>query len=386
MTARRMIIMLVLVAVVFGGIFGMQYLGRKGMAKHFDNMPTPPAVISTAIAEQQTWQTVLEAPGSIVSVLSANVSSEAGGIVKHVRVHSGETVSKGDLIIELDRATDAAELAQLEAQAELGRINHERRQKLFKLEAVSKSDVDVAQSEYDASQAAVKAQRAKLAQKEIRAPFSGDVGILNVSIGAYLAPGEPAVSLRSMDPLYVDFELPERYVGQVASGQKFSIRTEAYGAREFDGVVEAVEPQIDAATRNIRLRGHVPNADRALRPGQFAQVRLSLPLHRKVVVIPRTAIDYSAYGTALFVVTPAEGTNSGGNEDASEQNQTPLIANKRFVTLGEARGDLIVVDKGLDAGEVIVSSGLLKIRTGKPVKINNDLIPNANARPTPSQG
>lgn len=384
MSTRRMIVMLLLVAVVFGGIFGIDAMGRKGMAQHFDTMPVPAATISTALAEQQTWQNELDAPGTIVAVNGAEVTTEVGGIVTAIHFDSGQTVDKGRLLLQLDSASDRAELARLEAQAHLAELNRARRQKLLALEAISKSDYDAAVSEAGAARAAVEGQRAKLAHKEIRAPFAGSLGIRQVSVGQFLAPGQAIVTLQTLDPVHVDFELPEQRVGQVMPGYKVSVTTEAFAARRFEGEVLAVEPQVDPATRNFKVRARLPNPERVLRPGQFTQVRVALPEASEVVVIPRTAIDYSAYGNAVFVVSRKQDTSAPakpGNPPATE-----LIVAQRFVRLGPVRGDFVAVSEGLKAGEQIATTGLLKLRNGQPVIVNNTVLPQATQTPKPAQG
>lgn len=387
MTTRRMIIMLLLVAVVFGGIFGMQYMGRKGMAQYFDNMPVPPATISSTLAEAQTWQDEIEAPGSVIARLGAVVTTESAGIVQALHFESGDTVEKGQLLLQLDSATERAELARLQAQAELTEIKRVRQQKLFGLEAISKSDVDAANSEANAAKAAVEAQRAKLALKEIRAPFSGTLGVQQVGVGQFLNPGQPIANLHSLDPVQVDFDLPEQRVGQITAGLKVRISTEAAGDRVFEGKVLAVEPQVDAATRNFKVRAIVANPDHALRPGQFAQVRVALPGEREVVVIPRTAIDYSAYGNSVFVVSKkAPSTAPSAPATPGAPPATDLEVKQRFVRLGPVRGDFISVTDGLKPGEQVVATGLLKLRDGQPVIINNMDATVGSTRPKPVQG
>lgn len=387
MTTRRMIIMLLLVTVVFGGIFGMQYMGRQGMAQYFDNMPVPPATIATTMAEAQSWANEIEAPGSVVARLGTVVTTESAGIVQALHFESGDSVQKGALLLQLDSANERAELARLQAQAELSELKRARLQKLYGLEAISKSDVDAANAEANAAKAAVDAQRAKLSLKDIRAPFSGTLGVQQVNLGQFLNPGQPIANLHALDPVQVDFDLPEQRVGQVEAGLIVRITTEAAGARVFEGKVLAVEPQVDAATRNFRVRALVPNPDHALRPGQFAQVRVALPGAREVVVIPRTAIDYSAYGNAVFVVSKKpDSAAPAAPAMPGAPPATDLVVAQKFVTLGAVRGDFVAVTAGLKAGEQIVSSGLLKLRNGQSVIVNNAVMPTPTQTPKPEQG
>lgn len=383
MTTSRLFIMLLLSAVLFGVVFAAQHFSRGIVSDYLDNMPIPPATVTSAVAREESWQTLLEAPGTLVAELGADVSSESGGIVTHIHTPSGSQVKAGQLMIELDSATDAAELKRLEAQAELARLNYQRRKKLFDLEAVSKSDIEVAESEYAATRAAVKAQRAKLANKRIHAPFAGDVGIMKTNIGNYLNPGQAAVTVRRLDPMLVDFELPERWVGRVEKGMSIRVSTEAHDQAAFQGRVDAIEPQIDAQSRNLRVRGKVPNPERKLVPGQFAQVQLELPEQSTFIIVPRTAIDYSAYGTSVYVLEPRE----AGDGDASGDEAKPMYkAVRRFVKLGAARGDVIAVTSGLSDGERVASSGLVKLSNGSLVIVDENALPATTSSSLPQKG
>jgi membrane fusion protein (multidrug efflux system) len=385
---KRMIIMLLLATVVFGGIFGMQYMGKKGMNDYFDNMPVPPAAITTTRTLQQTWQTQIEAPGSITAVNGTTLTSEAGGLVTAILFESGKKVKKGDLLVQLDSADERAELARLQAQSDLAQLNSKRREKLYGLEAISKSDVDTSRSEVLSAKAAVESQRAKLAQKDIRAPFDGTVGIRQVNLGEYLPPGGPIVTLQSLDPVDIDFDLPDQRVGQVEPGFPISVITEAFPDRSFKGEVLAIEPRVDPATRNFKVRARVPNPDLMLRPGQFGKVRLDLPVSQNVVVIPRTAIDYSAYGNAVYVVQKKKQDPNAKPAEPMPGAPPPtdLEVTQRFVKTGPVRGDFIAILEGLKEGEEIATSGLLKLRNGQPVIVNNEVQSKPVAEPTPPQG
>lgn len=385
---KRMIIMLVLVTVVFGGIFGMQYMGKQGMNAYFDNMPVPPAAITTALTQQQSWQTQIEAPGSVIAVNGTTLTSEAGGLVTAILFESGKQVKKGDLLVKLDSDDARAELARLQAQAELSDLNRKRREKLYGLEAISKSDLDASRSEHTAAKAAVDSQRARLAQKDIRAPFDGTIGIRQINLGEYLPPGGPIATLQSLDPVDIDFDLPEQRLGQVQTGFPVSVVTEAFADRSFKGEVLAIEPRVDPATRNFKVRARVPNPDQMLRPGQFGKVRLDLPVSQDVIVVPRTAIDYSAYGNAVYVVQKKkQDPNAKPAEPApGSPPPTDLEVTQRFVKTGAVRGDFVAILEGLKAGETIATSGLLKLRNGQPVIVNNDVQSKPVAEPKPQQG
>lgn len=377
MTTKRMLIMLILTGVVFGAVFGMKWFGNKMMNEFVDNMPTPPATISTAEAAPMTWANELRAIGTLVAVNGADVTTEIGGIVTRLYFESGEAVERGDPLIDLDADAERAELKRLQAQAELARLNLKRREQLFKLEAISKSELDTVRAEANAANAAVTAQAARLAQKEIRAPFAGRLGVRQVAVGQYLAPGTAIVTLQSLDPIDVDFSLPERRSGDVAPGYAVAVTVDAFPEQQFEGTVLAVEPQVDTDTRNFLVRARLPNPEQRLRPGQFGQVQLSLPGSRDVLAVPRTAINYSSYGTSVFVVRPRENP---------PEDQPDLEVTQRFVSVGDALGDYIAVTDGLTAGEEVATSGLLKLRNGQPVIINNDFVPETKLDPKPPRG
>ncbi len=385
---KRMIIMLLAVTVVFGGIFGMKYMGQKGMNAHFDNMPIPPAAISSTKVQTQTWQTQLEAPGSITAVNGTTLTSEAGGLITGILFESGKKVKKGELLVQLDSGDERADLARLQAQAELSALNSKRREKLYGLEAISKSDLDASRSELTGAKAAVDSQRAKLAQKDIRAPFDGTIGIRQVNLGEYLPPGGPIATLQSLDPVDVDFDLPEQRVGQVQPGFPVSVITEAFGDRAFKGEVLAIEPRVDPATRNFKVRARMPNPELMLRPGQFGKVRLDLPVSQEFVVVPRTSIDYSAYGNAVYVVQKKKQDPNAKPAEPMPGAPPPsdLEVIQRFVKTGAVRGDFVAITEGLKVGEEIATSGLLKLRNGQPVIVNNEVMSNPVSDPTPKQG
>lgn len=374
---KRMIIMLILAGVVFGAVFGMKWFGNKMMVDYIETMPIPPVTISTTTGKSFTWENQVEAIGNLVPVQGADISTDVGGIITELHFESGDRVEKGAPLVTLDSDTERGELRRLQAQAELAKLNLERRQKLYKLEAISKSDLDAVKAEADAAQAALQSQAARIAQKAIRAPFAGQLGIRQVSTGQFVAAGTPLVTLQSLDPIDVDFSLPEQYLADISTGLPVSVTVEAYPGDVFEGTVLAVEPRVDESTRNVRLRARLANADLKLRAGQFGQVELRLPGEQTVLAVPRTAINYSSYGASVFVVT-------GDREAAQKEDGKPLTVTQRFVRLGAARGDFVAVTEGLEADDEIASSGLLKLRNDQPVVINNEIQPDAELAPTPA--
>lgn len=387
---KRMTLMLLAVVVVFGGVFGMHYMGNVMMNKFVDAMPIPPVTVTAGAVQKMTWDNRLEGIGSFVPVNGADVTTEAGGIVTAIHFESGQKVEKGARLVTLDAANERGEFKRLQAQAELAELNRARREKLFKLEAISKSDYDAAVSEANAARAAVEAQGGRLAQKEIRAPFAGELGIRRVNVGQYLNTGSPIVTLQSLDPIDVDFSLPEQYIGAVRQGLKVSVKVEAYPELTFGGQVLAVEPRVDQATRNFQLRARLPNPDHQLRAGQFGRVVLELPGSRELMVVPRTAINYDSYGTSVFVITKKKvDPNAPKPEPMPNMPPTPetdLEVTQRFIKVGEARGDYVAVVDGIKEGEQVATSGLLKLRNQQPVIINNESQPKIELNPKPPMG
>ena len=378
---KRMILMLLGCTVVFGGLFGMQYMGSKGMNAYFDAMPVPAATISSAVATAQKWDNRIEAVGTLVPVQGTNVTTEAAGIVETIRFESGQRVSAGTVLATIDATNERADLMRFEAQAEIAEINRARREKMLALKAVAQSDYDSAVAEAKAAQAAVNAQRAKIAQKEIRAPFNGVLGLRQINVGQYLAPGTPVVSLQTLDPINLDFGLPEQVLPYIQPGLRIEVEVEAYAGQKFAGEVIAVEPQIDVANRVFRSRARLKNPDLKLRSGLFAKVSLILPGEADVIAIPRTAISYNPYGNSVFVVTAAEAKPAAEGAPAEAPGQ---VVKSRFIKTGRARGDYVEVLEGLKPGEEVATTGLLKLRNDQPVVINNTVQPDTQLNPSVS--
>lgn len=373
---KRMLIMLLLCGVVFGGVFGMKWFGNSMMNEFIDNMPTPAVSVSSSEVEAQQWASTLNAVGSLVAVRGADLTAEMDGTVTSIDFESGQAVSEGDQLLSLESVAERSELARLKAQAKLAEIEVERRAALFKRGTISKSEYDTAIAETEVAKAAADAQQGRVNLKTLRAPFAGELGIRRVSVGQYLRAGDAIVTLQALDPIELDFSLPEKRLGKVQPGDTVTIVVDALGNRQFTGEVIAVEPKIDPATRNFDLRARLSNPEKLLKPGLYAKVSVDLNVPRDVLVLPRTAIQYTSYGDSVYAIRPQEEGNKEGD----------LEVIQRFVTLGEARGDYIEIIDGLEAGDEVASSGLLKLRSGQPVMIENALKPQAKLAPTPPQG
>lgn len=368
---KGMIIMLVACAVIFGGIFGWKWFVGMKINQYFNNMPVPAATISTAEAKRATWSETLSAVGTVEAINGIAVTSRTSGVVESIRFQSGDQVDKGDLLITLEQKEDKASLAALQAAATLAEQNLQRYQRLYKKGSVSKAQLDEMQSKRDQAAAQAKAQKARLEYKDINAPFSGQLGIRQVDLGQYIAPGTSIVMLQSLSPIYVSFALPEQELPKIAEGLPVTVKVESQPGKTFKGEIDAVNPGVDPATRNFSVQAKFANASKLLRPGMFASVNIGLPGSHEVVVVPRTAVKYNPYGDLVFVVIEEEG----------KDGKTTKKVVSRFVKLGEARGDMIVVTQGLKPGEVVASSGLLKLRNNLPVKIDNSVQPPAELHP-----
>lgn len=379
--ALRWILMLIGVGVVFGGVFAIKAFFARQTNNFFDNMPQPAVAVSAEAAKPQRWREGGEAVGTLVAVNGTDVTTEAGGVVRSIEFEAGQPVAAGAVLVRLNTANEEATLKALETSAKLAETQAHRWQQLGQDRLVSLDEVQQRTAAAAAARAQVEAQRALIAQKTIRAPFAGVLGIRKVNLGQFLAPGAPVVSLQQLDPIYLDFSLPEQMIGKLVDGTSVHASVDALPGRSFEGKVTAVEPQVDANTRNFKAQATLRNADGALRPGSFAKVGFDLGSEREVVVIPQTAVSFNTYGNAVFVIGKV--ARKAGETDMQGKPLTgdKLVVTQRFIKTGATRGDLIAVTDGLKAGEQVVTAGLLKLRNGAEVTINNDVRPAADAQP-----
>jgi membrane fusion protein (multidrug efflux system) len=376
-TVIRMIVMLAIVGIVLGAIFVFEWvvvpIFKKQVLAQFAN---PPQTVSTAVAAAQPWQPELKAIGSLRAVRGADLSPQIGGTVSAIHFDSGADVKEGTVLIELSSADDVAKLNSLKAQAELARITFERDQRQLQAQAVSKQVVDTDEQNYRSFQAQVAQQQATLDYKTIRAPFAGRLGIRQVDVGQYLAPGTAVVTLQSLDPIYVDFTLPQQQLAQISVGQKVAVGVDTFPSQTFPGTVAAINSKVDTATRNVQIRATIANPDHRLLPGMFASVTIDVGAPQSYITLPQTAVAYNPYGSTVYLVD-----NKG--KDAKGQDQ--LVARQVFVTTGDTRGDQIAVVKGVDAGNTVVTAGQVKLRNGSPLHIDNSVQPSDDANPQPSE-
>lgn len=371
-TTIRMLVMLIIAAALAGGVVWFQQFKQAMAGKAIRGQANPPQTVSTIVAQKSTWQPTVEALGNLRASRQANLSAEVNGLVTAIHFDSGKKVSAGEPLVELNPAPLKAQLAQLEAQAALAEINLRRNRAQLEVQAISQAAVDIDAATLKSVQAQVAAQRALIAQKTITAPFSGRLGIRQVDLGQYLAPGAAVVTLQQLDPMEVDFTVPQHQIDLVHLGMKAAVTTSAVPGKVFDAKVTAIEPQVDASTRNLKVRARIPNARNELLPGVFASVRLDEGKTYEYITLPNAALAYNPYGATVYVVKD-EGKDAGG--------KPRLIAEQRFVTAGPTRGDQVAILKGLKAGETVVTAGQLKLRNGTPLLVNNSVQPANDANP-----
>lgn len=351
---------LVLLLVLGGAIGGIGYLKWQQMQAGAAQMShaMPPATIASTEVATETWRPALKAVGSLVAVNGIEVSAEVNGTVRKLRFDSGQQVKTGQVLVELDDTVDQAALAALRAEQRLAQIEFDRARELLPKKAVSRADYDKAQAGLQAAAARVTQQEAVIARKSLRAPFDGILGIRKIDLGQYLNPGEPIVELQSIDPVHVDFQLAERHLSGVGVGMEVEVITDAWPGETFRGTVTAIGNGIVAGTRTVQVRATIANQDGRLRPGMFAEVRALQPETRQVLTIPRTAVSFNTYGDFVYVLVEADGK---------------LTAKRRQIETGQSRDGRIVVTKGLEVGERVVRAGLVKLRDGAAVQVDNSV-------------
>lgn len=380
---KRMFWTLLITVLVFGGVFAVWAVMQTMMNAFFDDMPEPPVSVATFDARAEQWSGRLEAVGTLVAVNGTDVTTEAGGVVQEIAFQPGQPVQAGTLLVELNSAAELATLEALEASARLAGVQAERWRTLGVDQLVSQAEVEERTTQAATARAQAESQRALIAQKRIRAPFDGILGIRRVNLGQYVSPGDPIVSLQSLDPIFLDFSLPEQDLAHVREGLRVSARVGSIGGREFEGTVTAVEPAVDANTRNFRVQATLENPEHLLRPGSFARVGFEVGDAQDVVVIPQTAVAFNPYGNVVFVVVPGEEGEGGAAQEDGDAEGPSLVVRQRFVTTGPTRGDMIVVTRGLEPGETVVDGGLLRLRNEAAVTINNEVQPSADENPQP---
>ena len=374
---KRMVIMLVGVGVLFGLVFGFQAFKAKMIEKAMAALRSPPQTVSATTATEQDWQSQLEAVGSLRAVKGADLSLEVSGIVDAISFDSGDDVQAGAVLVRLRSSDDLAKLQSLQASAELALINYNRDVKQLAVKAVAQATVDTDEANLKSYRAQVAEQQAVLEKKTLRAPFAGHLGLRQVDLGQYLNAGTTVVTLQALDPIYVDFYLPQQALDQVSVGQPVTARIDTYPGQTFTGTISAVNPKVDTNTRNVQIRATLSNPDHRLLPGMYATVDITVGAPRKYVTLPQTSITFSSYGDTVYLVDKQANSAAPGG-------QPQLVARQTFVTTGPTRGDQIAVLKGVNPGETVVTAGQVKLRNGVSVVINNSVQPSDDPNPKPA--
>jgi membrane fusion protein (multidrug efflux system) len=345
----------------------------QAMAGEFAAMQPPPEAVTTIVAEHKEWPATLSAIGTVAAVQGVTVSADLPGVVDRIAFDSGRRVRGGEILVQLDTRQEQAQLAGAEAQLQLARLNFERMQGLVEQDAVSRAEYDAAAAAHTQAEARIREIRATIERKTIRAPFSGMLGIRQVNLGQYLDGGDAVVPLQSLDPIYVNFGVPQQDVTQMRRGRTVRIAVGELGNVEFTGRISAVDSVVDPTTRNVQVQATLGNPGGTLRPGMFVQAQVMLGQGRAVIPLPASAINYAPYGDSVFVVTDMK----------NPQGRSYRGVRQQVVKLGAARGDQIAVLSGIEPGEEVVTSGAFKLRNGAAVQVNNTVQPGNSASPRP---
>jgi len=356
---------------ILGGIKGLQI--NRMIAIGSQSSP-PPETVTTAVVQTESWEALITSVGSLEAVQGVMLTAELPGKVTRIAFEPGTKVKAGDLLLQQDISSEQAQLRAAEATVALTKLELERSSKLLSKKAVAQAKYDSDDALYKQALAQIEGIRATIRKKTIRAPFAGSLGIRLVNLGQVINEGEPIVSLQTLDPIFVNFSLPQQQLAQVKPGLKVRLSTDALAGQVIEGEITAISPEVDVATRNIRVQATVANSQERLRPGMFVNVAVVLPAHEVVLVIPTTAVLYAPYGDTVFVV----------HEKQNEKDAQPVnVIRQEIVQLGEKRGDFVAIVSGLDNGETVVSTGVFKLRNEQAVVVDNALAPAFKLTPKP---
>ena len=370
--AKRLILVLGVMAVVIMAL-GFAKFRQIESAVHAGAFQPPPEAVTSIVTQREQWPASMTAIGTIEAVHGVMVSADLPGTVARINFDSGKAVREGEILVELDTRQERAQLASLEAQRDLAKVNFGRMQELVNAGVISRMDYDQATAQQKATEANVAEIRATIDRKTIRAPFSGILGIRKVNLGQYLPAGSPVVSNQSLNPIYVNVGVPQQSAAQVHVGRNLRVTTEDVAGKVFAGSVTAIDSEVDPTTRNIQVQATLSNPEGKLRPGMFVQVEMPLGASRSVIALPASAINYAPYGDSVFVITDLK----------DPTGKTYRGVRQQFVKVEGARGDQVAVISGLNPGEEVVTSGVFKLRNGAAVQVNNKVQPGNSPAPKP---
>lgn len=366
--SKPIMVMLIILGIIFGLIFAYKAFVAHMMGKYMKG-GMPPSVVSTTKAQYELWQPHTKAAGSLRAVRGVDVTTEVQGIVQGIMFKPGADVQEGQVLIDLRNAADLAKLQSLQANAALAEVVYKRDKAQYEIQAVSKAALDADEANLKSAQAQVAEQTAIVNKKQIKAPFAGRLGVSLVNPGQFLNPGDKIVTLQQLAPIYVDFFLPQQQLVNLTVNELAVLKTDSYPNKTFTGRVTTINPQVDPATRNVQVEATITNAERLLYPGMYGTVVINTGKPVRYITLPVTAITFNPYGEVVFLVR---------DQGKDETGQPKLIAEQAFVTVGPTRGNQIAIISGIKEGDIVVTSGQLKIKNGSPVVINNKIQPNAS--------
>jgi membrane fusion protein (multidrug efflux system) len=373
-TTKRVIIVLAVVGVVGGLLFGFQIFKGIMIAKFMNPGTLPPQTVSTIAAKAQDWQPTISAVGTLRAARGADLSVETAGIVDEINFESGQEVKAGTALVQLRVEDEQARLESLQTSAQLARTQYERNVKQLEAKAISRASLDVDAANLKNAEAAVSEQRAMLNKKIVRAPFAGRLGVRLVDEGQYIMPGTAVVTLQDLSSLYADFYLPDQDAVRLQAGQKVRVTTSGTGDESFEGTITAIDPKVDLKSRNVLVRATLSNAKHRLLPGSSAEISIDAGKGERHLTLPQTAITFNPYGSTVYLAM---------EDGKDEKGQPKLIARQTFVTTGPTRGDQVAVLTGIKEGDVVVTAGQMKLQAGTPLVVNNSLQPSMNPSPKP---
>jgi membrane fusion protein (multidrug efflux system) len=374
--AKRMFVVLLLMAALVGGLGFVKYRQVESAIAAGASFQIPPTTVSTVIAKRETWPSTLSVIGTAAAIQGVTVSADLPGTVEKIHFESGQTVHVGDILVELDIRQETAQLANMEAQRDLAKVQYGRAAELSKAGVISKSEYDNAASQQKVTEAQVNDIKAAIARKTIHAPFTGVLGIRQISVGQYLAAGQAIVTLESVNPIYVNFGVPQQDTPKMNLGHSVRVTQTELPGVGFNGKITALDSVINEQTRNIQVQATLANPGGKLRPGMFVQVELPLGQPRDIIPLPASAINYAPYGDSVFVVADIKDDKTGKSFRGVRQ---------QIVKIDGSRGDQVAITSGLNPGDEVVSAGSFRLRNGAPVEVNNSVKPSDNPKPNPEE-
>lgn len=371
--AKRMFLMLGTVLIVITTLGFVKFRQVQTAVQAAAGFQPPPTAVTSIVAHEEQWPATMSVIGTMEAVHGVTVSADLPGTVSRINFDSGRAVQAGEVLVELDTRQERAQLAALEAQRDLARVTYNRMQQLVKEGVISRAEYDQATAQQKQTEANVGEIRATIERKTIRAPFAGVLGIRKVNLGQYLAAGNAVVPLQSLNPIYVDFGVPQQAAGQVKVGSNLQVTAEDLAGKVFSGRVTAIDSVVDSTTRNVTVQATLANPEGKLKPGMFVQVELKFGANRRVVALPASAISYAPYGDSVFVITNLK----------DPKGNTYRGVRQQFVKVDGSRGDQVAIVSGVNPGDEVVTSGVFKLRNGGAVQVNNKVQPENNPAPKP---